>query len=207
MRQATLATAGFERYSKPTRRAAFLAEMECVTSWAELYARIEPVYPQLGKGPRPVGLERMLRIYLLQQWGNLSDPGVEGALYDSVTMRRFRGIDLGREPVPEDTTICKFRHLLEQYDLGRALFQAVHEGSGPAWVEAVDRHDRRRDHHPRAKLDQERGPGARSVDAPAQEGQPVAFWDEGACRGGQPARRDPRGGGDSGERGGRDDLA
>lgn len=127
MRQATLATAGFERYSKPTRRAAFLAKMDRVVPWAELCALIEPVYPQPGKGRRPVGLERVLRIYFLQQWFNLSDPGAEEALYDSVTMRRFAGIDLGREPVPDETTICKFRHLLEQHDLGRALFQAVPE--------------------------------------------------------------------------------
>ena len=127
MRQATLATAGFERYSKPTRRAAFLAEMDRVVPWRELCALIEPVYPKPGKGRVPVGLERMLRIYFLQQWFNLSDPGAEEALYDSLTMRRFVGIDLGREPVPDETTLCKFRHLLERHDLGSALFQRVHE--------------------------------------------------------------------------------
>ena len=127
MRQATLATAGFERYSKPTRRAAFLAEMDRVVPWRELCALIEPVYPKPGKGRSPVGLERMLRIYFLQQWFNLSDPGAEEALYDSLTMRRFAGIDLGREPVPDETTICKFRHLLERHELGSALFQQVHE--------------------------------------------------------------------------------
>ena len=127
MRQATLATAGFERYSKPTRRAAFLAEMDRVVPWRALCALIEPVYPKPGKGRSPVGLERMLRIYFLQQWFNLSDPGAEEALYDSLTMRRFAGIDLGREPVPDETTLCKFRHLLERHELGSALFQQVHE--------------------------------------------------------------------------------
>jgi IS5 family transposase len=127
MRQATLATAGFERYSKPTRRAAFLAEMERVVPWRELCVLIAPVYPKPGKGRPAVGLERMLRIYFLQQWFNLSDPGAEEALYDSPTMRRFAGIDLGREPVPDETTLCKFRHLLEQHELGSALFQQVHE--------------------------------------------------------------------------------
>jgi IS5 family transposase len=127
MRQATLATAGFERYSKPTRRAAFLAEMDRVVPWRELCALIEPVYPKPGKGRVPIGLERMLRIYFLQQWFNLSDPGAEEALYDSLTMRRFVGIDLGREPVPDETTICKFRHLLERHELGSALFGRVHE--------------------------------------------------------------------------------
>src|SRR5271163_1986092 len=72
-------------------------------------------------------VERMLRIYCLQQWFNLSDPAAEEVLYDSLSMRRFVGIDLGREPVPDETTICRFRHLLERHDLGRRLFEAVHE--------------------------------------------------------------------------------
>jgi len=69
--------------------------------------------------------ERMLRIYFLQQWFNLLDPAVEEALYDSVTMRDFVGIDLGREPVPDETTVSRFRHLLETHDLGRQLFDEV----------------------------------------------------------------------------------
>jgi len=127
MRQVTLATVGFERYAKTTKRAAFLAEMEHVVRWAELCALIAPFYPQPGSGRPPIGLERMLRIYFLQQWFNLSDPGVEEALYDSASMRRFAGIDLGREPVADETTICKFRHLLERHDLGRALFERVQQ--------------------------------------------------------------------------------
>ena len=126
MRQTTLATAGFERYRKPTRREMFLAEMDRVVPWRQLCALIAPVYPNSGKGRTPVGLERMLRIYFLQQWFNLSDPGAEEALYDSPAMRRFASIDLGREPVPDETTICKFRHLLERHDLGSALFEQVH---------------------------------------------------------------------------------
>jgi IS5 family transposase len=125
MRQLTLATASFERYGKLTRRAAFLAEMERVVPWRELCALIAPVYPQPGRGRPPIGLERMLRIYFLQHWFNLSDPGVEEALYDSASMRRFAGIDLGCEPVPDETTVCKFRHLLERHDLGQALFDRV----------------------------------------------------------------------------------
>ena len=116
---------GFERYAKKTRRAEFLEEMELVVPWAELYALIEPVYPKVGKGRHPVGLERMLRIYFLQQWFNLSDPAMEEALYDSVVMRQFVGIDLGREPVPDETTVCKFRHLLEEHGLGGEILQAV----------------------------------------------------------------------------------
>jgi IS5 family transposase len=126
MKQMTLATSGFERYAKTTRRAAFLAEMERVVPWTELCALIRPVYPKPGNGRPPIGLERMLRIYFLQQWFNLSDPAVEEALYDSAAMRSFIGIDLGREPAPDETTVCKFRHLLEQHEMGRKLFEQVH---------------------------------------------------------------------------------
>src|SRR3954451_5121541 len=89
MKQLTLAAVGFERYAKTTRRAAFLAEMERVVPWSALCALIEPFYPKPGNGRPPVGVERMLRIYFLQQWFNLSDPAVEEALYDSVAMRRL----------------------------------------------------------------------------------------------------------------------
>lgn len=126
MRQLTLATAGFERYGKTTRRATFLDEMERVVPWRALCALIEPVYPKPGNGRPPIGLERMLRIYFLQQWFNLSDPAVEETLYDSAAMRDFVGIDLGREPAPDETTVCRFRHLLEENDLGRRLFEEVH---------------------------------------------------------------------------------
>jgi len=125
MRQVTLATAGFERYAKVTRRATFLGEMERVVPWPALCRLLEPFYPKPGTGRPPIGVERMLRIYFLQQWFNLSDPGVEEALYDSLAMRQFAGIDLGREPVPDETTMCRFRHLLEGHDLGRQLFEAV----------------------------------------------------------------------------------
>ena len=125
-RQKTLANAStFEKYKKPTKREKFLDEMERVVPWKELYALIEPFYPKPGKGRPPVGLERMLRIHFLQSWFNLSDPATEEALYDMESMRRFVGIDLGNEPVPDETTICKFRHLLETHDLGERIFQEV----------------------------------------------------------------------------------
>ncbi len=124
-RQITLAGTGFEKYTKTTRRAQFLAEMDRVVPWREICARIAPVYPKAGNGRPPVGLERMLRMYFLQHWFNLSDPAVEEALYDSPTMRAFVGIDLGREPAPDETTVCKFRHLLEEQGLGRTLFEEV----------------------------------------------------------------------------------
>ena len=116
---------GFERYTKKTKRALFLEEMEQVVPWGELGALIEPYYPKAGNGRPPVGVERMLRIYFLQQWFNLSDPAVEEALYDSVVLRQFAGIDLGQEPVPDETTVCKFRHLLEEHDLGGAMLETV----------------------------------------------------------------------------------
>jgi len=116
---------GFERYSKQTRRALFLEEMEQVVPWGKLCALIEAHYPKAGNGRPPVGVERMLRIYFLQQWFNLSDPAVEEALYDSAVMRSFVGIDLGREPVPDETTVCKFRHLLEEHRLGGRMLEAV----------------------------------------------------------------------------------
>lgn len=125
MKQTTLATAGFDKYSKTTRRSVFLGEMDRVVPWSKLCTLIEPHYPKAGNGRPPVGLERMLRIYFLQQWFNLSDPAVEEALYESISMRDFVGVDLGLEPVPDETTVCKFRHLLERHDLGRRLFEEV----------------------------------------------------------------------------------
>jgi IS5 family transposase len=125
MKQLTLATVGFKRYARTTRRAAFLAEMEWVVSWRALWALIDPYCPKPGNGRPPVGVERMLRIYFLQQWFNLPDSAVEEALYDSLAMRGFVGIDLGREPMPDRTTVCRFRHLLEAHDLGRPLFDEV----------------------------------------------------------------------------------
>jgi IS5 family transposase len=124
--QRTLAMmTGFERYTKKTRRAMFLEEMEQVVPWAKLCVLIEPHYPKPGNGRRPKELEQMLRIYFLQQWFNLSDPAVEEALYDSATLRQFAGIDLGSGPVPDETTVCKFRHLLEAHNLGEEILGRV----------------------------------------------------------------------------------
>ena len=128
MRQQTLADEGFEKYRKPTRREQFLEEMGRIMPWDGLCGVIEPFYPKPeGAGRPPVGLERMLRIHFLQHWFNLSDPAVEEALYDSRAMRRFVGIDLGREPAPDETTVCKFRHLLEAHNLGDQLFVLINE--------------------------------------------------------------------------------
>lgn len=126
MKQQTLGS-GFEKYARTTKRARFLEQMDQVMPWASLCEVIEPYYfKAAGSGGRPpMSLERMLRIYFLQQWFNLSDPAAEEALYDSASMRRFAGIDLGAEAPPDETTICKFRHLLERNTLGKPLFDQV----------------------------------------------------------------------------------
>jgi IS5 family transposase len=123
----TLATAGFAIKSKVTRRAQFLAEMDKVVPWSRLIAVIEPHYPVAEQGrPRPP-LQRMLRIYFMQQWFNLSDPAMEDALYDSEAMRRFAAIDPGADVVPDESTILRFRHLLEQHKLTERIFQEVRQ--------------------------------------------------------------------------------
>ncbi len=127
MKQQTLT--GFEKHMKTTRRAQFLADMASIVPWSELQGVVDPVYPKASElgGRPPIELQKMLRIYFLQLWFNLSDPAVEEALYDSVSMRSFVGIDLGVEAVPDETTICKFRHLLEKHALGKKLLTAVNE--------------------------------------------------------------------------------
>jgi len=124
MRQSSLT--GFEKYTKKTRKELFLEEMERIIPWSELTQALEPYYPNpTGAGRRPKGLERMLRIYFMQHWFNLSDPGMEEALYDSRVMREFAGIDLGEEAAPDETTILNFRHLLEAKDMGAELLRLV----------------------------------------------------------------------------------
>jgi IS5 family transposase len=126
MRQQSFTDNNFEKYRKKTRKEQFLDDMDRIIPWQELTAAIEPFYPKpKGAGRRPIGIERMLRIHFLQHWFALSDPGAEEALYDSRAMRGFVGIDLGQEPVPDETTICKFRHLMERHHLGDELFRLI----------------------------------------------------------------------------------
>src|SRR5438876_5360697 len=128
MRQQTLAAqTGFEKYGRKTKRERFLEEMQQVVPWAELEALVEPHYPKGENGRPPVGLSIMLRVYFLQQWFNLSDPGAEDALYESPVLRHFVGIDLGRAPVPDESTILQFRHLLERHELGGAMLNTVNQ--------------------------------------------------------------------------------
>ena len=128
MKQQTLAMAAdqaFELHRKPTRRDEFLKTMEAIVPWSALCEVIKPHYPKAGNGRPPIGLERMLRIHFIQHWFNLADLSCEEALYDSASLRSFAGIDLGCEPVPDSTTITKFRKLLNENKLGEALFAKV----------------------------------------------------------------------------------
>ena len=125
MTQLSFATLDHRNKKKQTKRELFLGEMDTAVPWAALLGLIEPHYPKAGKGRRPYPLEVMLRIYFLQQWYQLSDPGAEDALYDIQSMRAFAGLDLGRDPIPDETTILNFRHLLEAHDLTKAILEAV----------------------------------------------------------------------------------
>ena len=127
--QLSFSSLDFAVKKKRTKRDVFLAEMAAVVPWGKLEALIEPHYPRLGPqgGRRPFPLSTMLRIYCLQQWYNLSDPGAEEALYDIQSMRAFAGLELGRDAIPDETTILNFRHLLERHELTKAIFAAVAE--------------------------------------------------------------------------------
>ena len=128
MKQRSLASQSvFAKYGRKSRRELFLDEMEQIAPWAELLALVEPHYAKAGKGRHPVGLSIMLRTYFLQQWFNLSDPGVEEALYESPVLQRFVGVDLGVAPAPDETTILRFRHLLEKHGLGEQMLDTVNE--------------------------------------------------------------------------------
>ena len=127
MTQLSFATLDHQNKKKRTKREVFLDEMDDVVPWVRLSALIAPHYPKVGNGRRPYPLETMLRIYFLQQWYQLSDPGAEEALYDIQSMRAFAGLELGRDAVPDETTILNFRHLLERHELTKALFEAVSE--------------------------------------------------------------------------------
>lgn len=125
MKQTTFGSVAWQAKGKVTRRERFLAEMDAVIPWARLLERIAPHYPKPGNGTQPMPMERMLRIHFLQHWFNLSDPQAEDSLYDIESMRRFAGIELGHDDIPDESTILRFRHLLEQHRLGEALFAEV----------------------------------------------------------------------------------
>ena len=124
-RQGSFSQAEYAGKKRQTRRDKFLAEMEQVVPWAGLVARLQPFYPKGERGRPPSGLERMLRVYFLQQWYGLADEAIEDALYDSQALRGFAGIDLTVEAVPDETTILNFRHWLERHELTKVLFAEV----------------------------------------------------------------------------------
>src|SRR6202051_3997433 len=126
MRQTTLASQrSFDKYGRKSKREQFLENMNTIVPWSDLEGLIQPHYPQAGNGRQPVGLSVMLRVYFLQHWFNLSDPGAEEALYESPVLRRFAGVDLGRAAAAGETTILRFRPLLEQHDLCGKMLDTV----------------------------------------------------------------------------------
>ena len=179
MKQQSLAGQGvFEKYGRKSRRELFLDEMEQVVPWSGLEALVRPHYAKAGNGRQPVGLSIMLRTYFVQQWFNLSDPGVEELLYESPVFRRFVGVDLGialrrtRRPSAVPSSAGEARS-------GRADAGGGERASGGQGHQDPDGHDRGCDHHPCAFVDQERQRGTRPGDEANQEGQPVVLRAEG----------------------------
>ena len=125
MKHTTFASVAWDKKGKITRRERFLAEMDAVIPWSRLLALIEPHYPKAGNGTQPKPMEQMLRIYFMQNWFNLSDPQAEDSLYDIESMRRFAGIELMGHDIPDETTILRFRHLLEQRQLTERIFAEI----------------------------------------------------------------------------------
>ncbi len=126
MKQSSFSDIEFAGKKKQTRRDRFLAEMEAITPWAALVATLLPYYPKGdGRGRPPIGVERMLRMYIAQQCFGLSDEGIEDAIYDSQAIRGFVGIDLTHESAPDATTLLKFRRLLEKHELTRRIFDEI----------------------------------------------------------------------------------
>ena len=125
MKQETFTDMEYSFRRKKTRREEFLEIMDEIIPWDEWVSVIEPYYPQGKRGRPPIGIEKMLRMYLLQIWFNLSDPATEDAIYDSYAMRKFTEIDFMTEAVPDETTLCKFRHLLEKNELNKLFFDAI----------------------------------------------------------------------------------
>jgi IS5 family transposase len=124
--QSSFSALEFAAKKKVTRRERLLGEIEAVTPWPALVAQLQPFYPQGGgRGRPPIGLERMLRMYVVQQCLGLSDEGIEDAVYDSQAIRGFVGIDLAREAAPDATTLLKFRRLLEAHGLTKTIFEAI----------------------------------------------------------------------------------
>jgi len=125
MKQTTIVSAAWYKKGKATRQERFLGEMDPVIPWVPIVALIELYYPKTGSGTQPMPLERMLRIHFMQQWFNLSDPAMEDAIYDSASMRRFSGIELVDDAIPDESTILRFQYLLNRHGLSEQIFTLV----------------------------------------------------------------------------------
>ena len=161
MKQRSLASQGvFEKYGRKSRRELFLDEMEVVVPWSAMESLVRPHYAKPGNGRQPVGLSIMLRTYFVQQWFNLSDPGVEEALYESAALRRFVGVDLGIAPAPDETTILRFGHLLERHELGGLMLEAVNIHPKAKGIRIATGTRRGRDDYRGSVVDQAPAPSA-----------------------------------------------
>ena len=198
MSQPTFAALAFANKKKKTRREEFLEEMDQVVPWTQLLKVIRKHYPKAGNGRPPLGLEKMLRIYFLQQWFNLSDPAMEDALYDIESLRRFAGIELGQDEIPDETTILKFRHLLERHNLTKKLFAQVtaHLEEKKLLLRAGTIVDATIVSAPRSKKNAQQA--TRSGNEQHQKRHGLVFWPEIAC-GHRYARAGAYGGSDHGQ--------
>ncbi len=144
----------YEGKKRKTRREIFLERMDSLVPWDRLEGRIRPFYPKAGRGRRPYELSAMLRIHCVQLFYNLSDPGMEDVLYEVESVRRFVGLRLSG-PLPDETTILNFRHLLEEHELGQSLFEEINPSSRIPGTAASGGDDRGREHHRGAVIDEE----------------------------------------------------
>ena len=170
-KQETFTDIEYSFRKKKTKREEFLEIMDEIIPWDEWVGVIEPYYPKGKRGRPPMGIEKMLRMYLLQIWFNLSDPATEDAIYDSYAMRKFTGINFMTEAVPDETTLCKFRHLLEANGPEQAVFRRNQPRYGTNRTHDEGRHHCRRHHHQCSQLYQECGESPRSGNAPDKKGQ------------------------------------
>ena len=181
MNQMSFSDEAYTSKKRTTRKERFLSEMNAVLPWQYLLKPILRKYPKPGNGRRPIPAETMLRIYFLQQWYGLSDPAMEDSLYDVESMRRFAGV--GLDGIPDETTMCKFRHFLEQHGLTEVLFQRSQQYlSDRGLMVNQPRDDSGRHDHSGAIFDQESGPSPRSRDGLYEEGEYLAFRHESAYR-------------------------
>ena len=198
MEQSTFAELEHDSKKRRTRREVSLEKMDALVPWKRLEARIEPFYPKAGRGRRPYPLAVMLRVHCVQLFYNLSDPGMEDLLYEVESVRRFVGLRLSG-PLPDETTILHFRHLLEKHGLGEALFEEINAHLASLGHRLKTGTRRGREHHHRTVVDEESHRRTRPGDASDEEGQSVVLRDEGAYRSGRAVGVGAQPGDDAGE--------